>query len=78
MRVSIRKWGNSLAVRIPRSFAQDIQLTEGSQVDVRLEDGNLVLVPRTNLSLADLLSGVTKENLHYEVDAGAPVGREVW
>lgn len=78
MRVSIRKWGNSLAVRIPRSFAQDIQLTEGSQVDVRLVDGNLVLVPRTNLSLADLLSGVTKENLHAEVDAGAPVGREVW
>ena len=78
MRVSIRKWGNSLAVHIPRSFAQDIQLTEGSQVDVRLVDGNLVLVPRTNLSLADLLSGVTKENLHAEVDAGAPVGREVW
>ena len=79
MRVAIRKWGNSLAVRIPRAFAADARLVSGSEVDVAVEDGRLVIVPvHAGLTLDALLAGVTPANLHGEVQTGRAVGREVW
>lgn len=79
MRVSIRKWGNSLALRIPRTFAADARLTSGSEVDVAVENGRLVIVPvHSGPTLAALLAEVTPENLHAEVATGRPVGREAW
>jgi antitoxin MazE len=79
MRVAVRKWGNSLAVRIPRAFAEDVRLTEGSEVDVKVERGRLVLVPLDpTATLADLLAAVTDANRHGEIEFGPAVGREVW
>ncbi|MBU1694603.1 MAG: AbrB/MazE/SpoVT family DNA-binding domain-containing protein [Verrucomicrobia bacterium] len=80
MIATVRKWGNSLGVRIPKSVAQDTRLHEGSQIDVRGEGSRVVIVPVTKpvFRLADLLKKVNKENLHKEADFGAPVGKEVW
>jgi antitoxin MazE len=79
MRVAIRKWGNSLALRIPRALAADTHLASGSQVDVAVEDGRLIVAPvSAGLSLDALLSAVTPDNLHGEISTGRPVGREVW
>lgn len=75
----IQKWGNSLAVRIPKSFAEEIHLEQGASVEISLENGKLTIHPvhDTPYTLEGLLAGVTKENIHDEVDTGSPVGNEV-
>jgi len=76
----VRKWGNSLGIRIPKSLAQDVRVAEGTQVDIRVENGRLVIARQTpeRFDLDELLGRVTPENLHAAVDTGPPVGREVW
>jgi antitoxin MazE len=75
----VRKWGNSLALRIPRAIAAEAGLEDGTAADVRIERGAMVARPLTpKLSLAQLLRKVTKHNLHREVSSGARRGREVW
>jgi len=78
MNATVQKWGNSLALRIPSSIAKDIQLRQGSSVEVAVEGGRMIVKPskKRKLSLPQLLKGVTKGNLHSEQDWGAPVGRE--
>jgi len=80
MLTKIRKWGNSLGLRIPKFLAEEARVQEGATVDLTLEDGRLIVRPvrPPSYRLADLLSGVTKDNLHEEVATGGPVGREAW
>ena len=78
MKLQIQKWGNSLAVRVPKSFAVETSIVEGSTVDMTIEDGTLVLRPDGSLRLEDLLDKVTAENIHDEFDFGQPAGKEVW
>jgi antitoxin MazE len=76
----IQKWGNSLAVRIPVAFARELELVNNSVVEMSLLDGRLVVeqIPPPILSLEDLLSEVTRDNLHKEMDFGEAVGNEAW
>ena len=75
---TIVKWGNSLGLRIPQSIAEQIKLSEGSQVVLEIVDGNLVIKPkRTKYSLDALLEDITQENLHGETDTGRSVGNEI-
>jgi antitoxin MazE len=78
--VRVQKWGNSLALRIPKPFAADAGVEEGTVVDVSVAEGRLVAAPVRvrRARLRDLLAKVTKANLHDEVDTGAPAGREAW
>lgn len=79
MQIRIQKWGNSLALRIPKSLAEDSGVDTGSLVDLRVVRGKLVATPvRGQYELEDLISGISKANLHGEVDSGEAVGREVW
>jgi len=80
MEISIQKWGNSLALRIPQALAKEAHLKQGGKADLRLTRGNLVIMPlaRKRWTLKALLSGVTKQNLHAELKSGGPVGRESW
>lgn len=80
MRTKVQKWGNSLGLRIPKSFAQEASVEEGSSVDLSVSNGQLVVrpVPRDKYELQELLAGVTKENLHAEVATGEAQGREAW
>lgn len=79
MRVTIRKWGNSLALRLPRAVAQDVDFTEGTEVDVTQDGDQLVITKAApKVTLAELLAAVTQENLHGEVSTGTPRGREEW
>jgi len=80
MRVQIQKWGNSLALRIPKPFAEEAEVREGTSVDLSLVEGKLVVVPdvKGRYTLKQLLSKVTKANLHKEVSLGGAVGREGW
>ena len=78
MRLSVQKWGNSLAVRIPKPFAESLGLTVNSEVEIMIKEGRLELVPLTKISLESLLAGITPDNLHSEQDTGSPVGNETW
>ncbi|MFL6195295.1 MAG: AbrB/MazE/SpoVT family DNA-binding domain-containing protein [Thermoanaerobaculia bacterium] len=80
MRTRIQRWGNSLALRIPKPFAAEAGLDQQSEVDVSVVDGVLVIkpCPEPSLTLEELLAGVTDENLHREIETGPPVGREIW
>jgi antitoxin MazE len=79
MVTKIRKWGKSLALRIPKTLAQEAGLHEGLIVNLRLESGKLMVSPSlASPSLAELLRGVTKDNLHGQIDSGPARGREAW
>jgi len=80
MKTRVQKWGNSLALRIPKSFAAEAGLREDVPVELSLVEGKLVIqpLPHERLTLAELLRGVTDDNIHAEVDTGPAVGREVW
>jgi antitoxin MazE len=74
MKTRIEKWGNSLPLRIPKSFAVVTGLAEDAIVDLSLEEGKLIVTPaiRQAVNLEELLNGVNEENLHSEVDTGSP------
>jgi antitoxin MazE len=77
---TIQKWGNSLALRIPKAVARDVSLKNGSLVNLAVRDGKVIIEPaRTpKYHLDDLLKGVSKKNVHRGVDTGPAVGREAW
>ena len=76
MKSRIQKWGNSLAVRIPRAFAEEANLHEDTLVDLSVRQGKVIVEPE--LSLEALVNGITVENRHGETESGAAVGKEVW
>lgn len=80
MRVRIQKWGNSLALRIPKSFATETALGPGTEVELTLEEGRLVVTPQRApvYRLSELLARITEENRHAETDTGPRLGDEVW
>jgi antitoxin MazE len=80
MRVQVQKWGNSLALRIPKPFAAEVQVEEGSFVDLSVVKGKLVAAPtaRKKVTLSQLLAKVSPANVHGEVETGLSVGREAW
>ena len=78
MRATVRKWGNSAAIRLPSAVMRAARLELDAPVEVREEDGRVVIEPvrDTEVALADLLVGITDDNLHAEVDAGPAQGDE--
>ena len=80
MITKVQKWGNSLGLRIPKSFAAEVQVEAGSSVDISVENGGLVVRPmrRKKYVLSELLRLVTSRNIHDEIATGEPVGGEVW
>jgi len=80
MLTKVQKWGNSLALRIPKAFAQDAQLENDSLVEISLVEGQIIVtrVEAPSWTLDELLAGVTKKNVHHEVDTGSSVGNEAW
>jgi antitoxin MazE len=80
MKATVKKWGNSAAIRIPSSLMRATHLKLDSVVEVREEAGSIVIKPvrRKTHDLNDLLKGITAENLHSQVDFGEPRGKEVW
>ena len=79
MRTRVQKWGNSLAVRIPKPFAEGAGLRASTSVELSLEKGEVRISPvRPRWELRRLLEGVTRRNRHNEVESGRSVGREAW
>jgi antitoxin MazE len=80
VRSSVKKWGNSAAVRIPASVMQATRLDLDEVVDVREEAGRIVIEPvrQKTYELRELLKGITSKNQHEAVDFGLAMGKEVW
>ncbi len=80
MKSKIQKWGNSLAIRIPKSFALQTEIEQDSIIDLSVIDGKIIVEPekrKPRFTLEELLQKVTEENLHGEIDFGKPVGKEM-
>lgn len=80
MNTRIQKWGNSLALRIPKTFADETGLKSGSAVEISVVAGQLVITPvrGSQYELEVLLAQITEDNLHQEIITGDPVGNEAW
>ena len=78
MQLTIKKWGNSVGVRIPASILTALKLQAENVVDIRVEDCKIIIEPvRQTYTLEQLLSGITADNLHQEIESGEPVGKEL-
>jgi antitoxin MazE len=78
--MTVSKWGNSLAIRIPLALARQVSLNEGDSVALTLDgDGGIILRPsRKKYELSALVAGITRKNRHRETDWGHPQGEESW
>ena len=80
MITEVRKWGNSLGIRVPKALAQQVEVSEGTRVALKARAGRIVVTPvfPRRYRLEDLVSKITRKNRHAEVETGKPRGREVW
>jgi len=80
MNSHVQRWGNSLAVRIPKIFADETGLVLNDEVEITVQDGRIILTPlkAKTYSLDELLTGITPENRHDEWDMGPAAGNEAW
>ena len=84
MKIAFLKWGNSLALRIPKAFAQEIGASVGKPANMEVRDGKLVVEiakskrRRRRYTLEQLVASIRPENRHSELEWGPPVGNEVW
>jgi antitoxin MazE len=79
IRVQLVRWGNSLAVRIPKTVLDQTSLREGEELEIGVEGGRISLQPaKRRLTLKSLIAGITPDNVHGEQDWGKPAGKEPW
>jgi antitoxin MazE len=80
MVTKILKWGNSLGLRIPKSFAKEAGVEEGSAVDISLDGDRIVIRPAkpARYKISNLVSEIREDNIHEEISTADVVGREVW
>lgn len=80
MVAKVAKWGNSLAIRLPHHLVKEVHFAEGTQVEIVVDKGNLVIKPnpRKHYSLEELVAAITPENLHQEIETGTALGNETW
>ena len=85
MPTKIQKWGNSLAMRLPKEITDKLNLREGSEIKIVHKSKNIVIRPvrigrkKEKLpTLNELASKITKNNKHPLIDWVSPVGKEIW
>jgi len=78
MRVTIRRWGNSLAMRIPKEIAKELHFDENVSVELISEKGRLIVKPSKQPLIDRLIAKIDKDNVHSPIETGEAVGREAW
>jgi len=81
MLAKVQKWGNSLALRLPKGLADEIDVRLGSPVEIKVKGDSIVIEPvreKKKYTLDKILEGVKPDTLHVEIDSGNPVGKEIW
>ncbi|MBK2341744.1 AbrB/MazE/SpoVT family DNA-binding domain-containing protein [Francisella philomiragia] len=77
MQVAIKKWGNSLGIRIPQNILNSLHLRENQSLNIEIENGNILIKPITR-ELESLLAQITPKNIHNEISFGTAEGEEIW
>lgn len=77
MEIVVKKWGSSLGIVIPKVIAKDLNLKDGSSLDIKDNNGSIIISPKKN-SLSDMISKINDSNIHNEVDSGNSSGKEIW
>lgn len=80
MKARIQRWGNSLALRIPKPFASEAGIQRETPIELSISAGKLIITPliEPKFNLKQLLAKINKDNLHHEIDTGKAVGNEAW
>jgi len=78
MEAVVKKWGNSLGIRIPNLIVRELSLKDGSCVDINDKDKVITIRPVEKLKLSEMLDRINEQNLHNEIETGGPVGKEIW
>jgi antitoxin MazE len=78
METVVKKWGNSLGIRIPNLIARELSLKDGSCVDINDNRKKIIITPIQKSRLSEMVSKINKQNLHAEIETGGPVGKEIW
>lgn len=84
MKVAFQKWGNSLAVRVPKAFADEIGASDGKAAEMTVSNRKLVIEVarrqrrKRSCAIDELVAGITSENRHEEIEWGPAVGNEAW
>jgi len=78
MEAVVKKWGNSLGIRIPNLIVRELSLKDGSFVDINDKGKVITIKPIEKLKLSEMLDNINEQNIHKEIETGDPVGKEVW
>jgi len=78
MEAVVKKWGNSLGIRIPSFIARELSLKDGSFVDISEKGKEIIIMPIKKNSLSEMLDKINEQNLHAEIDTGKALGNEIW
>ena len=80
MEVQVKKWGNSLGLRIPQAIANQINIKDGSKINLVLKNNKIELIPavQEEYRLNDLIELITEATIHNEISSGEPIGNEIW
>ena len=77
METVVKKWGNSLGIRIPNLIVRELSLKDGSFVDIN-DTGNEIIIKPIKNKLSEMLSEINEQNIHSEIETTGPVGKEIW
>jgi antitoxin MazE len=78
MEAVIKKWGNSLGIRIPNFIVRELSLKDGAFVDIKDSGNEIIIKPKEKYKLSEMLNTINEQNIHEEIEAYGPVGKEVW
>jgi len=78
MEAVVKKWGNSLGIRIPNLVARKLSLKDGSYINIEDKEKKIVITPIKKNRLFEMLSKINEQNIHEEIKTGGPVGKEIW
>jgi antitoxin MazE len=78
METIVKKWGNSLGIRIPNLIVRELSLKDGSFVDIKDKKGEIIIKPKEKNTLSEIISKINEKNIHGEVETNGPVGNEIW
>jgi antitoxin MazE len=78
MEAVVKKWGNSLGIRIPSLIVRELALKDGSFVDINDKGKVIIIKPIKKNKLSEMLSNINEQNIHKEIETGGSVGKEIW
>lgn len=78
MEAVVKKWGNSLGIRIPNLVARKLSLKDGSYINIEDKEKKIVITPIKKNRLFEMLSKINEQNIHEEIKTGGHVGKEIW